>query len=88
MAEHTIHVTGWDGASTLELRCHAGPDSPCHRQIDEFGVSHPIDFCNAIDWWGNVGPDDLIGSALKGEPPWQVDIEWHYEGPNIGQAKP
>jgi len=89
MSEHEIHVTGWsDDRTSLELRCTAQAGAPCRLITDEWGEGpEPVDECNAIDWWGNLEPDDLIHGDLVGPPPWPVDVTWTDDGPEIRAAK-
>ena len=80
-SKHTIHVTGWEDWAELELRCHSGPEAPCHRVTDEYGRNpQPIGHCNALEWWGNSDPEELIHGRLNGPPPWRVEIYWDPSG--------
>lgn len=87
--EHEIVVTGWDHyRPRIALRCHAGPEAPCHTIIDEDGANpQHVDYCNAVHWFNQCDPDDLIGGTLDGPPPWPVDITWTDDGPQIRQQE-
>ena len=85
LSSHTLHVTGWDYRSQIELRCHSGPEAPCRYLMTEDGDTEQVDYCNAIEWWNEVDHDDLIVGALAGPPPWIVDVVWPSidDGPEI-----
>jgi hypothetical protein len=85
--DHRVHVTGWDVVARMELHCSAGPDGLCRTVTDEHGNGpQPVDYCNVVDWWEAVDPEDVLHGQLRGEPPWDVAVTWTDDGPEIRQV--